>query len=29
MAIYVHKLVTFNEFIVMLKDRLFPHDDNI
>ena len=29
MALYVNKLVSVNEFIIMLKDRLFPHDDNI
>lgn len=26
---YVHKLITVNEFIIMLKNRLFPHDDNV
>lgn len=29
MTIYAHKLITVNEFIIMLKDRLFPHDDNV
>ena len=29
MALYVNKLVSVNEFIIMLKERLFPHDDNI
>lgn len=29
MAIQVHKMISVNEFIIMLKERLFPHDDNI
>ena len=29
MAIQVHKMISVNEFIIMLKDRLFPHDENV
>ena len=29
LALYVHKHISVNEFIILLKNRFFPHDDNV
>lgn len=29
MTLYVHKYLSVNEFIIMLKDRFFAKDDNV